>query len=118
MLSNSTTTSFEGLKKAGSGIFDVKLLDSFGYSEDFAVPSSLNTYLNDLSSNPADMRVMRMTDDFKNKYLNTPNYKEIDGAGSGNETAGLIGKGSGGVGKGSSGYAPTTFSHSQGSEND
>lgn len=118
VVNNCTTTSVTGLKKAGTGIFDVRLLDSFGYSEDFAIPSSLNAYLEDLAINPADMRIIRMTDEFKNNYHNASNYKEIEGAGSGNETAGAIGKVSGLAGKGSSGYAPTTFSQSQGVEND
>ena len=118
VVNNCTTTSVEGLKKAGTGIFDVKILGSLGYSEDFAIPSSLNNHLNNLASNPTDMRVMRMTDEFKDYYPNIPDYEEIEGAGSGNETAGLVGKGSGFSGEGSSGYAPTTFSHSQGGNND
>ena len=117
-VNNCTTTSVTGLKKAGTGIFDVRLLDSLGYSEDFAIPSSLNAYLEDLALNPADMRIIKMTDEFKGSYHNASDYKEIDGVGSGNETAGAIGKGSGLTGKGSSGYAPTTFSQSQGIEND
>jgi uncharacterized Zn-binding protein involved in type VI secretion len=117
-VNNCTTTSVTGLKKAGTGIFDVRLFDSFGYSEDFAIPSSLNAYLEELAVNPADMRIMRMTDEFKGNYHNASNYKEIEGAGSGNETAGAIGKVSGFAGKGSSGYAPTTFSQSQSVEND
>ncbi|MCK7116203.1 PAAR domain-containing protein [Enterobacter bugandensis] len=117
-VNNCTTTSVTGLKKAGTGIFDVRLLYSLGYSEDFAIPSSLNAYLEDLAVNPADMRIIRMTEEFKGNYHNASDYKEIEGAGSGNETAGAIGKGSGLTGKGSSGYAPTTFSQSQGIEND
>ncbi|MDX6041233.1 PAAR domain-containing protein [Scandinavium lactucae] len=117
-VNNCTTTSVTGLKMADTGIFDVKLLDTFGYSEDFSIPSSLNAYLEDLASNPTDMRVMKMTDEFIDKYHNASDYNKIDGAGSGNETAGTIGKGSGIVGKGSSGYAPTTFSRSQGDLND
>ena len=117
-VNNCTTTTVTGLKKAGTEMFDVKLLNLFGYSEDFAIPSSLNDYLMDLSKNPADMRVIRMTDEFIAKYHNSSDYKKIEGAGSGNETAGTIGKGSGLAGKGSSGYAPTTFTQSQGVEND
>lgn len=51
-------------------------------------------------------------------WTETQGAGHADGVGSGNETAGLIGKGSGEAGRGSSGYAPTTVSHSQGSEND
>jgi len=117
-VNNCTTTSVTGLKKAGAGIFNVSLPGSLGYSQDFAIPSSLNAYLEDLAVNPADMRIMRMTDEFMGNYPNASDYKRIEGAGSGNDTAGTIGKGSGLAGKGSSGYAPTTFSQSQGVEND
>lgn len=117
-VNNCTTTSVTGLKKAGTGIFDVRLIDSLGYSEDFSIPSSLNAFLEDLAVSPADMRIIRMTDEFKGNYHNDSNYKEIEGAGSGNETAGALGKGSGLTGKGSSGYASTTFSQSQELEND
>lgn len=96
----------------------MRLIDSLGYSEDFSIPSSLNAFLEDLAVSPADMRIIRMTDEFKGNYHNDSDYKEIEGAGSGNETAGALGKGSGLTGKGSSGYAPTTFSQSQELEND
>lgn len=114
---NCTTISTNGLKKAGTKIFDVKLYGDLGYSEDFTIPSSLDLYLSRMASG-VNMRVINFTDIFKNYIENDKKYQMIDGAGLGNESSGVVGRGSGIQGEASSGYSTATIGGILGSVDD
>lgn len=114
---NCTTISTNGLKKAGTKIFDVKLYGDLGYSEDFTIPSSLDLYLSRMASG-VNMRVINFTDIFKDYIANDKDYQMIDGAGLGNELSGIVGRGSGIQGEASSGYSTATIGGILGSVDD
>lgn len=114
---NCATISTNGLKKAGTKIFDVKLYGDLGYSEDFTIPSSLDLYLSRMASG-VNMLVINLTATFKDYIENNENYQVIDGAGLGNESSGVVGRGSGIQGEASSGYSMATIGGILGSVDD
>lgn len=78
---NCTTHATKGVKVAGSRVFEggyatnsQMLID---YEEDFAVPLSLQRYLEKKSGEPS-MLVVDVTSEFKKQYPNTDNYTPIN----------------------------------------
>ncbi|KFF69899.1 hypothetical protein IV99_00915 [Pectobacterium brasiliense] len=77
---NCTTHATKGVKIAGSQIFEGGYTTHsqirINYEEDFAVPVSLQRYL-ERKSGESSMLVVDMTSEFRNQYPNTDNYTPI-----------------------------------------
>ncbi|MBN3343285.1 hypothetical protein H5A44_12695 [Pectobacterium brasiliense] len=77
---NCTTHATKGVKIAGSQIFEggytTHAQIRINYEEDFAVPVSLQRYL-ERKSGESSMLVVDMTSEFRNQYPNTDNYTPI-----------------------------------------
>ncbi|MBN3256677.1 hypothetical protein H5A33_18795 [Pectobacterium brasiliense] len=77
---NCTTHATKGVKIAGSQIFEGGYTTHsqmrIDYEEDFAVPVSLQRYL-ERKSAESSMLVVDMTSEFRNQYPNTDNYTPI-----------------------------------------
>ncbi|WP_368893950.1 PAAR domain-containing protein [Kluyvera ascorbata] len=81
---NCTTHSVEGIKFAGSTVFEHNYTSlttqiPIESDEDFTIPVSLQRYLESKSSDFSSMTVIEMTDDFKKMYPNKdnlPSYQE------------------------------------------
>ena len=81
---NCTTHSVEGIKFAGSTVFEHNYASSttqipIEREEDFTIPASLQRYLASKSSDFSSMTVVEMTDEFKKMYPNKdnlPRYQE------------------------------------------
>ncbi|WP_313108833.1 PAAR domain-containing protein [Atlantibacter sp.] len=81
---NCTTHSVEGIKFAGSTVFEHNYASSttqipIEREEDFTIPASLQRYLESKSSDFSSMTVVEMTDEFKKMYPNKdnlPRYQE------------------------------------------
>jgi uncharacterized Zn-binding protein involved in type VI secretion len=82
---NCTTTSVNGLKKAGSSIFNVTSPIGLKYEESFSVPISLERFLLQVASE--GMNVVEVTSEFRTVISSTSD-KEMGSAGIANETAG------------------------------
>ncbi|MBN3179646.1 hypothetical protein [Pectobacterium parmentieri] len=77
---NCTTHSTKGVKAAGSKIFEggytISSQIRINYEEDFAVPVSLQRYLERKNAEPS-MLVVDMTSEFRKQYPNTDNHTPI-----------------------------------------
>lgn len=77
---NCTTHATKGVKIAGSQLFEGGYTTHsqirINYEEDFAVPVSLQRYL-ERKSGESSMLVVDMTSEFRNQYPNTDNYTPI-----------------------------------------
>jgi len=81
---NCTTHSVEGIKFAGSKVFEHNYISTttqipIESEEDFTIPVSLQRYLESKSSDFSSMTVVEMTDEFKKMYPNKdnlPRYQE------------------------------------------
>lgn len=81
---NCTTHSVEGIKFAGSKVFEHNYISTTTHipiesEEDFTIPVSLQRYLESKSSDFSSMTVVEMTDEFKKMYPNKdnlPRYQE------------------------------------------
>ena len=76
--SNCTTHSVEGIKFAGSKLFDHGYTSTttqlpIEIEEDFTIPVSLQSYLESKSADFSSMLVVEMTNTFKQQYPNTEN---------------------------------------------
>lgn len=76
--SNCTTHSVEGIKFAGSKLFDHGYTSTttqlpIDIEEDFTIPVSLQSYLESKSADISSMLVFEMTNTFKQQYPNTEN---------------------------------------------
>ncbi|MHA2899720.1 PAAR domain-containing protein [Enterobacter sp. H2G27] len=76
--SNCTTHSVEGIKFAGSKLFDHGYTSTttqlpIDIEEDFTIPVSLQSYLESKSADISSMLVVEMTNTFKQQYPNTEN---------------------------------------------
>ncbi|MFZ3619311.1 PAAR domain-containing protein [Leclercia barmai] len=76
--SNCTTHSVEGIKFAGSKLFDHGYTSTttqlpINIEEDFTIPVSLQNYLQSKSADFSSMLVVEMTNTFKQQYPNTEN---------------------------------------------
>lgn len=78
--SNCTTHSVEGIKFAGSKLFDHGYTSTttqlpINIEEDFTIPVSLQSYLESKSADFSSMLVVEMTNTFKQQYPNTEKNK-------------------------------------------
>ncbi len=103
---NCTTHSVDAIKASGSKLFNNKKL-GVNYSEDFMIPSSLETYMLEVSRS-FDMKAENVTNQMKLMYPNINGIVAMDKAGNGEEALGVLGDSSGYAGS-SSGYSGGTL---------
>ncbi|HEX4501928.1 MAG TPA: PAAR domain-containing protein [Scandinavium sp.] len=78
--SNCTTHTVQAIQEAGTKIFDTSYKSTttqlpIDGEEDFTIPVSLQRYLMEKSGDLSSMNVMEVTNNFKEQYPNTENFK-------------------------------------------